>query len=152
LGLGIEAPAALFPEVPMASVSNWDQHGIEDKIRAILAAVPTNPKHPSAGRQFLTTYQIVLEFERIHNNVVRVLGKPLGGKGTGQNALTIYFAGELAKRIADRRIRDIEIQFLAPQYIDTIDFKTGGLPMVATPHEASFPETLFRLCQQPLDQ
>jgi hypothetical protein len=130
-------------------MSIWDQHNIEDKIRAILAAVPVNPKHSRAGRQFLTTYQIVLEFDRLHHNVVTLLGKPLGGKGTGQDALTIYFAGELAKRIADNRIMDIEIQFLAPQYINTIDFKINGSPMVATPHEANFTETFFRLKQQP---
>jgi len=129
-------------------MSIWDQHDIEDKIRSILTAVPVNPKHSMAGRQFLTTYQVVLEFDRTYHNVVALLGKPLGGKGAGQDALTIYFAKELAQRIADNRIRDIEIQFLAPQYINTIDFKTNGSPMVATPHEANFTETLFRLKQQ----
>jgi hypothetical protein len=126
-------------------MSIWDQHDIEIKIRQILGNVASNPNYRTLGRQFLTTYQIVLDFNRRFGPTVAAIGKPLGGQGTGPDALTIYFAGELAKRISDGRITDIEMQFLAPQDIDTISFVTLGPPMVATPHQAGFPNSMFRL-------
>lgn len=129
----------------MPTASTWDQYNIEDKIRQILRAVATPLNSPTLGRQFMTTYQIVLEFNRRFLATVTTLGKPMGGAGTGPDALTIYFAGELAKRISDGRITDIEMQFLAAQDIDTMSFLTGGAPMIATPHKASFPNSMFRL-------
>jgi hypothetical protein len=128
----------------MASGSIWDRHGLEQLIRDILASVASHPNYP-VGRYFLTIYQIVLEFNRRHSNIVAALGYPLGGEGAGSFTLTVYFTKELTNRIMSGQITDIEVQYLACQDIDQFTFLGGGAAMHSTTHKAGWPTPMFRL-------
>jgi hypothetical protein len=78
--------------------SDWDEHGFDDKIKAILASVvPSSPGH-HLGYPFLTAYQIAIEFNRRHSDIVHQLEYQVGGKGVGEKvSLAQYIARQLSQ-------------------------------------------------------
>ncbi|MFC1493331.1 hypothetical protein ACFL6O_05165 [candidate division KSB1 bacterium] len=83
-----------------------------DKIENILSVQPHVPNH-HFGRPFLTPYQIAIRFEDKYQKVFQKIGKPVGGKNTGQkDSLAQYIALELSRRIKSKEIDSIEGAFL----------------------------------------
>lgn len=86
-----------------AAMSKWDQHGMDDKIQAILESVQTpllgeGPHH--FGRPFTSAYQIAIAMQRSHPETVEEIDKPIGGRGAGQeDTLAQYIAVQLSQRI-----------------------------------------------------
>ena len=84
----------------------WNELNLEEKVLRILNVRSHAPKHPF-GRPFQTPYQIAIAFKKLYPDDFRKLGKPLGGKRTGQqDSLAQYLALELA--------RDVITQALVP--------------------------------------
>src|SRR5208337_4769451 len=55
-------------------------------------------------------------------------GRPLGGAGAGNRALTIYMANQLSKRIKAEKIDQIEMQFLHPADTESLIYKYNNKP------------------------
>jgi hypothetical protein len=94
---------------------DWYQYKMEERIVEILRSftVPAG-----AGQYALTIYQIAIEFAKRYEPDFNEMGRPLGGVGAGNRALTVYMANQLAKRIKSERIHQIEVQLLHPAHTD----------------------------------
>ncbi len=108
----------------MASL--WDQLQMDVKISQILDVQSHAPNH-HFGRPFLTPYQIAISFQQRFQQDFQTIGKPVGGKGTGQqDSLAQYIALELSKRIQDQRITNIEGRFLHRANLHALQYEEGG--------------------------
>jgi hypothetical protein len=107
-------------------MSLWENLDIEDKVREILDVKSQEPGH-HFGRPFMTPYQIAISFKERHPDDFQAIGKPLGGKGTGQqDSVAQYIALELSRRIKDGKISDIEGRFLHGKSLKTLQYKDEG--------------------------
>jgi hypothetical protein len=128
-------------------MSQWDQLQMDTKISQILNVQSHDPAH-HFGRPFLTPYQIAIEFQRLFPPDVQTIGKPVGGKGTGQqDSLAQYIALELSKRIKDRRITNIEGRFLHREHLHTLKYENGGQIIESSSMQA-YDLSMFRLIDQ----
>jgi hypothetical protein len=127
----------------MPTASLWDQHNMTDLIRQILGTAAPDAVY-NTGRPFLTTYQIAIELERRFPQVVANLNHALGGSGQGPYAITTYIARWLPDRIMNRGVADIELRFLAPNDLTTLEFDNQGTMMAATTNQSGFNSTMFR--------
>ncbi len=108
------------------SRSLWDELQLEDKIFQILSVESHNPDH-HFGRPFLTPYQIAISFKSLFPDDFARIGKPVGGKGTGQqDSLAQYFALELSRRINNGLIQNIEGRFLHRKHLITLQYDDEG--------------------------
>lgn len=125
-------------------MSLWDQLQIESKVRAILDVRSHSPDH-HFGRPFLTPYQIALEFEQRYPAEFSQLGKPVGGKGTGQqDSLSQYLALELSRRISQQRLNGIEGRFLHRAHLRTLQYERDGQVVESSSMQA-YDLSMFRL-------
>lgn len=122
--------------------SNWDEHGFDDKIRTILASVaPSSPGH-HLGTPFLTAYQIAIDFDRLHSNIVQKLGYQVGGKGVGEHvSLAQYIARQLSQRIKSGKLDDIEGAFLSRRDLLDVTFSNG----IQSSAEGGWDISMYRL-------
>jgi len=128
-------------------MSLWEQHAIEARVAEILDIQSHNPAH-HFGRPFLTPYQIAIEFQRRFPQDFASIGKPLGGKGTGQqDSLAQYLALELSKRISDRRITNIEGRFLHRANLYTLQYEDNGQIIESSSMQA-YDLSMFRLAEE----
>jgi hypothetical protein len=125
------------------NVSKWDQHNLTGLFRDILRSVPPEPTY-GVGRSFLTTYQLAVEFNNRHPQVIAALGQSIGGQGQGPYAFTTYVAKELARRAGTADAPDIELRFLAPLHLSNLECDNNGEPMTATTPQAGWNTTMFR--------
>lgn len=108
------------------SRSIWDEFLLEEKIYRILDVESHNPQH-HFGRPFLTSYQIAISFKNLFPEDFVKIGKPVGGKGIGQqDSLSQYFALELSRRINNGSLRNIEGRFLHRIYLGTLQYHDGS--------------------------
>lgn len=106
--------------------SLWDECQLEDKIFQILGVESHHPDH-HFGRPFLTPYQIAISFKKLFPEEYAHIGKPVGGKGTGQpDSLAQYFANELSRRINNDSIQNIEGRFLHRRHLLTLQYDDEG--------------------------
>jgi hypothetical protein len=109
-------------------MSTWQELGMDSKIEGILRQAEShNPEH-HFGNPFLTSYQIALRFSELYPGDVETIGKPIGGKGTGQqDSLAQYIADQLSKRIRDNKLPNIEGRFLYRKYLTTLQYDDGNI-------------------------
>ncbi len=125
-------------------MSQWEALQIEAKILSILDVWSHKPEH-HFGRPFLTPYQIAIEFERRHPQEFAVIGKPLGGKGTGQqDSLAQYIALELSRRIAGGRLTQVEGRFLSRTDLHSLEYELKGSIIESSSMQA-YDLSMFRL-------
>jgi hypothetical protein len=122
--------------------SNWDEHGFDDKIEKILASVvPSSPGH-HLGTPFLTAYQIAIEFNRQHGDIVQKLGYQVGGKGIGEHvSLAQYIARLTSQRIKAGKLPNVEGAFLSRHDLQDITFATG----IQSSAEGGWDVSMYRL-------
>jgi hypothetical protein len=122
--------------------SDWHEHGFDNKIRKILAnVVPSSPGH-HLGTPFLTAYQIAIEFNRLHGDVVQKLGYQVGGKSVGEKvSLTQYVARQISQRIKSGKLGDVEGAFLSRHDLKDITFSTG----IQSSAEGGWDVSMYRL-------
>lgn len=107
-------------------MSLWNQLQMDSKISQILD-VQSHDRYHHFGRPFLTPYQIAIIFQQRYPQEFQTIGKPIGGKGVGQqDSLAQYIALELSKRIKDGRISNIEGRFLHRAHLLTLEYETGS--------------------------
>ena len=107
-------------------MSLWDTYQIGSKVLAILDVQSHNQTH-HFGRPFLTPYQIAIEFKKRYKTDFEQIGKPVGGKNTGQHdSLAQYIALELSRRIQSEKITNIEGRFLHRQHLLTLQYDNDG--------------------------
>lgn len=107
-------------------MSIWEEFSIEWRVREILKAARYDKGH-HFGRPFLTAYQIAIAFDKAHREDRKKIGKPVGGKGTGQkDSLAQYLAWQLSRRIKSGELVDIEGRFLHGQDLRSLDYDLDG--------------------------
>lgn len=125
-------------------MSQWDSLGMDTKISQILEVESHNPDH-HFGRPFLTPYQIAIRFNQRFPGDVSTIGKPIGGKGTGQqDSLAQYIALELSKRISNGLITNIEGRFLFRENLHTLQYEDGENIIESSSMQA-YDLSMFRL-------
>lgn len=125
-------------------MSLWDQLQMDTKITQILDVQSHEPNH-HFGRPFLTPYQIAISFRQHFPQDFQKIGKPIGGKGIGQqDSLAQYIALELSKRIQDRRITNIEGRFLHRANLHTLQYEMNN-QMIESSSMQAYDLSMFRL-------
>lgn len=125
-------------------MSQWDALDMDSKISQILAVQSHDPGH-HFGRPFLTPYQIAIAFQERYPQDFQTIGKPLGGKGTGQqDSLAQYIALELSRRIRDTKIRNIEGRFLYRGNLENLRYEHNG-QLIESSSMQSYDLSMFRL-------
>ena len=122
--------------------ADWNRFDMKNRVVAILQSLP---EHPDYGRHCVTIYQIAIEFAKRHGSDFKRMGRPLGGKGAGYRALTIYMANQLSKRIKSGDITEIEMQMMHPTYLSNLSYKFEDQEIIVTNVPARYPVSVFRL-------
>jgi hypothetical protein len=118
---------------------------METKLVALLSAVNHNQ---DTGWCYLTAYQLAIAFAAAYPAETAALGLPIGGAGTGQyNSLSQYIGGQLAQRIRDGRITQIELAFLSKNSIAELRFRTGDGQDVVSSLTDAWDVSLYRLAE-----
>ena len=108
------------------SESLWDELQLEDKIFQILSVESHAPDH-HFGRPFLTPYQLAISFKALFPEDFARIGKPVGGRGTGQqDSFAQYIGKELSQRISRGLITNIEGRFLQRKHLLTLQYSDEG--------------------------
>lgn len=124
--------------------SLWDQLQMDTKINQTLNVQSHEPSHHFA-RPFSTPYQIAISFQQSFPQDFQTIGKPLGGKGTGQqDSLAQYIALELSKRTKDRRITNIEGRFLHRANLKVLEYDDGSKVITSSSMQA-YDLSMYRL-------
>jgi hypothetical protein len=76
--------------------ADWHQYKMEERIVEILKSFAAPVR---VNRYSLSIYQIAIEFAKRYESDFNEMGRPIGGAGAGDRALTIYMANQLSKRI-----------------------------------------------------
>ena len=127
-------------------LSLWDELQLEDKILQILMIESHDPDH-HFGRPFMTPYQIAISFKNSFRDDFERIGKPLGGKGTGQqDSLAQYFALELSRRIKNGSIENIEGRFLHRKYLSNLQYEDEG-NIIESSAMQSYDLSMFRMIE-----
>lgn len=127
-------------------MSYWDDFAIEERVLDILRTVDSQGHH--LGRPFLTSYQIAIEFDRRHHEIVINLNLPVGGAGVGQrSSLAQYLARELSQRIQSREMTGIEGGFLSSQHLEDISFEGRDRVFHSSLMDSPIGVSMFRLCE-----
>ena len=125
-------------------MSQWNQLQMDIRIAQILAIQSHNPNH-HFGRPFLTPYQIAIIFQQQFPQEFQAIGKPIGGKGTGQHdSLAQYIALELSKRIKDDMVTNIEGRFLHRANLRSLQYEVNG-EVIQSSSEQAYDLSMFRL-------
>ena len=125
-------------------MSQWDVLDMDSKISQILDVQSHDPGH-HFGRPFLTPYQIAIAFRDRYPQEFQTIGKPIGGKGTGQqDSLAQYIALELSRRIKNNRITNIEGRFLYRGNLESLRYVRNG-QIIESSSMQSYDLSMFRL-------
>ena len=129
-------------------MSYFAAHEIEEKLLAILRDVPEYQGEHHLGRPFLTAYQIAIEFDRRHHNIVEQLGHPLGGAGTGKHySFATYVARQLSQLVKNNPGGPIEGGFLSNQHLNNITFEHNEQIITSSLTGTAFTLSMFRARQ-----
>lgn len=124
--------------------SLWRQHNIEDRVIQILREVEDRGHH--FGRPFLTAYQLAIEFDRRHHDIVMQLGKEVGGAGTGERtSLAQYLALELSRQMRDNLNYPVEGAFISNQNVRTLSYNYNGAEVISSLTGTGYGLSMFRL-------
>lgn len=125
-------------------VSFWQQHGIEDRVIEILREVQDDGHH--FGRPFLTAYQLAIEFDRRHHDIVTQLGKQVGGAGTGERtSLAQYLALELSRLIQANPQYTVEGAFISNRDVRELSYNRDGEVITSSLTGTGYSLSMFRL-------
>jgi len=122
----------------------WQQYDIENRIIQILREVEDEGHH--FGRPFLTAYQLAIEFDRRHHDIVRDCGYQVGGAGIGErNSLAQYLALELSRHIKDNPDYPIEGAFISNQDVRELSYNYGQEVVTSSLTGSGYGLSMFRL-------
>lgn len=128
-------------------MNKWEQHGMEEKVLAILRDVPKYSSGQRLGRPFLTTYQIAIEFAQRYPDTVQALGYPIGGANVGiQYSLSNYLGAEIA-RYVENGLLPVDGVFLSNLHLNDISFRHRQEVIHSSLTNTQYPLTMFRLSE-----
>ena len=106
-------------------MSIWEDFSIEARVRDILDVPPREPGH-HFGRPFLTAYQIAISFADRFPDEHDLIGKQIGGRGTGpSHSLAQYLARELSDRIKKGRLTGVDGADLHGTYLKKLEYRSS---------------------------
>ncbi len=124
--------------------SLWQQHHIEDIIIRILNGVEDEGHH--FRRPFLTAYQLAIEFDRRHHDIVTQLDIEVGGAGTGEHvSLAQYLARQLSSQIQNNPNYVIEGAFISNQNVRELSYNYGQEIITSSLTGSGYSLSMFRL-------
>jgi hypothetical protein len=99
----------------------------DGKIAAILEDFASDDPGHHLGRPFVTAYQLAIEFDRRHGDIVKKLGYQVGGSGIGEHrSLAQYIALQLSQGIKTKRLADIiDGALISQRDVQSMRFSTG---------------------------
>ena len=132
-----------------ATVSLWEQHRMEERVRRVLEDVHlNNPQGHHFGRPYLSSYQIAIALDAEDPGLKHGLGKPVGGSGTGaHNSLAQYIGGELSRQIkVQGELHYAEGAFLSNERVQAIAYRgADGSQVLSSLVGTDFDMALFRM-------
>jgi hypothetical protein len=124
--------------------SLWQQHNIGDRVIQILREVEDEGHH--FGRPFLTAYQLAIEFDSRHHDIVTRLGKEVGGAGTGERtSLAQYLALQLSRQIRANPDYPIEGAFISNRNVRELSYNRGNEIITSSVTGSGYSLSMFRL-------
>lgn len=130
-------------------VTLWWTHGMEERVREVLHAVHLNSDQAHAlGRPFVSSYQRAILIDELDPNLKAVIGKEVGGSGTGaHHSLAQYLGKELTRQIrADGEAHFVEGAFMSNERVRSIIHEgANGADVVSSVAGTANDITLFRL-------
>jgi hypothetical protein len=107
-------------------MSQWDNLDMDTKVTGILNVQFAAANH-HFGRPFMTAYQIAIAFSDQFPLDFQTIGKPIGGKGIGQqDSLAQYIALQLSHRIRDGLLPHIEGAFMYQGNLESLRYEHQG--------------------------
>ena len=127
-----------------AGGADWYHYRMEERIIDILKSFAFSAQ----SKQYsLTIYQIAIEYAKKYESDFKNMGRPLGGVGAGNRALTTYMANQISKRIKAEQLKQIEMLFLHPADTQSLIYKYNNQEIVAATATARYPIPVYRLRQ-----
>ena len=120
-------------------------------IRAAAQVMGSSIDHAAHAAEAIMTSdsrpkQIAIEFKIRYPEEFAKIGKPVGGKGTGQpDSVAQYFALELSRRIKNGSIKNIEGRFLHRGHLKTLQYYDDVHQEVESSLMQNFDLSLYRL-------
>ena len=109
-------------------MSFWQDNNIEGLVIQILTDVQDDGHH--FRRSFMTAYQLAIEFDSRHHDIVTRLDKEVGGAGTGEHtSIAQYLALELSRLIRDDPDYPVEGAFISNRYIRELSYEYNNIPI-----------------------
>jgi hypothetical protein len=129
------------------ALTKWDEHDMENKLISILGNVATSKAGPDEfGYRYLTSYQLAIAFAERYPAEFAAMRLPIGGQGVGQrNSLAQYLAGELIRRIAEKKITRIEAAYLSKAHKAELAFRTKTGERIESSLTGAWDTSMFRL-------
>ncbi len=119
-----------------SGTSRWEQYDFHGKVVGILRNRPG---------EFLTAYQLAIEFEHTLNRGVDYPDWAVGGEGLGMHSsLSQYLALELSQRIGSSEITEIEVSRLSHLHMTRLAFDNNGVEIRASTVSSRTNQTIFR--------
>jgi hypothetical protein len=127
-----------------ASGADWYHYRMEERIIDILKSFAFSAQ----SKQYsLAIYQIAIEYAKKYESDFENMGRPLGGVGAGNRALTTYMANQISKRIKAEQLKQIEMLFLHPADTQLLIYKYNNQEIVAATATARYPIPVYGLRQ-----
>ena len=124
--------------------SYWEEYNIGDIVNQILSAV--EDEGHQFGRPFLTAYQLAIEFDSRHHDIVTHLGKQVGGAGIGERtSLAQYLALELSRLIRDNPAYPVEGAFISNRYVRELSYVHNNETITSSVTGTGYSLSMFRL-------
>jgi len=125
-------------------MSYWEEYNIGDRIHQILSDVGDEGHH--FGRPFLTAYQLAIEFDSRHHDIVTRLDKEVGGAGTGEHtSIAQYLALELSRLIRDNQDYPVEGAFISNRYVRELSYNYNNQTITSSLTGTQYSLSMFRL-------
>ncbi len=131
----------------MSDATIWDRYDIGRKVESLLAEVEYyNPDH-HFGRPSVTPYQLAIMFKERFPADFKSIGLPVGGAGTGERrSLAQYLAGQMARKMANGELPNIEGGFLSNTQLRNLSFDdSDGTVITSSSTNSQYDVSLFRL-------
>lgn len=125
-------------------MSYWEEYNIGDSVNQILVDVEGDSHH--FGRPFLTAYQLAIEFDDRHPDIVARLDKQIGGAGIGEHtSLAQYLALELSRQIRDNPDYPVEGAFISNRYVRELSYNHNSEIITSSLTGTQYSLSMFRL-------
>ncbi|WP_415917154.1 hypothetical protein [Xylanivirga thermophila] len=99
-------------------MSIWKEEYVSERI------VESLKNLNATGDNFVTAYQLAIQFGKDHGEIIEKLDFPLGREGSKQNKiLASYLTGEIAKHKKMADMDEVDMKFLLTTGIQDINFE-----------------------------